>query len=125
VRILPGVLQARDREETRRILFSWLEQIGDPAPCSPCAALPDSIQSKPRLGWIRIRDRSLLGLDLSDRLKKIYGNRPANPDDQRQRWNAFQFGSIDSAKARSHRISGDARRSRPYALARQTTTALR
>jgi hypothetical protein len=81
LRILPEVLQARDRDETQRILASWLEQTGDPAPCSPCATLPDSIQSKPRLGWIR--DRSLLGRDLSDRLKKIYNSRPANPEDQR------------------------------------------
>ena len=122
MQILPEVLSARDRDETRRILSSWLEQIGDPAPCSQCATLPDSIQSKPRLGWIR--DRSLLGRDLSHRLKKIYDNRLANPDDQRQRWNVFQFRSIDSPKARSHRILGDVRRSRPYALARQTTTAL-
>lgn len=81
LRIIPEVLSARDRDETRRILSSWLEQIGDPAPCSPCATLPDSIQSKPRLDWIR--DRSLLGRDLSDRLRKIYDSRPANPDDQR------------------------------------------
>lgn len=81
LRIVPEVLSARDRDETRRILSSWLEQIGDPAPCSPCATLPDSIQSKPRIGWIR--DRSLLGRDLCDRLRTIYDNRPANPDDQR------------------------------------------
>jgi C-terminal processing protease CtpA/Prc len=81
LRIMPEVLQARDREDTRRLLGSWLDSVGDPAPCSPCAGLPDSIQTKPRLEWIR--DRDLLGRELSDRLKKIYDNRVANPDDQR------------------------------------------
>jgi C-terminal processing protease CtpA/Prc len=80
LRIIPAVQQARDRDETRRILVSWLDEVGDPAPCSSCAKLPDSIQSKPRIDWIR--DRSLLGRDLSDRLRKIHDNRPANPDDQ-------------------------------------------
>jgi C-terminal processing protease CtpA/Prc len=80
VRIIPSVLEARDRDETRRILSTWIDLIGEPAPCSPCAKLPDSIQAKPRIDWIR--DRSLLGKDLSDRLRKIYDNRPARPDQE-------------------------------------------
>lgn len=78
LRIIPAVLPTRDREETRRVLASWLEQVGEPDPCSPCADQPDSIQSKPRIEWIR--DRSLLGRDLSDRLRKIHENRPGRPD---------------------------------------------
>lgn len=102
VRIIPKVLQARDRDDTRRILSAWLEQVGDPAPCSPCAKLPDSIQAKPPIDWIH--DHSLLGRDLSDRLEKIYDDRPANPDDQKHvdlnsgvRNPLFYEESVDSA----------------------------
>lgn len=78
VGLVPAVLEAPDRDETRRILTSWLDRIGEPAPCSPCAELPDSIQTKPPIEWIG--DRSLLGRDLSERLTKVYENRPAAPD---------------------------------------------
>ncbi len=102
LRLIPQVQEARDHDDTRRVLSAWLDELGDPAPCSPCATLPDSIQTKPPIAWIR--DRGLLGRDLSDRLQKIYENRPADPDDQGHvdlspgvRNPHFYEGSVDSA----------------------------
>jgi len=81
IRILPECLRAIDRESFRQFLGAWLDQIGEPGPCAPCAELPDSLQSRPRLDWIR--DRSLLDRRLSDRLDTVYKHRLSGADQAR------------------------------------------
>ena len=75
-RVIPEIAAAKGRPEASAVLTKWLERIGDPAPCSPCAAEPDSAYMLPRIGWIR--DSRALGADLSARLNRIHANRDAD-----------------------------------------------
>ena len=75
-RILPSLLDARDRMSARVILEEWLDDLGDPDSCGPCAVLPADSYLSPDIDWIR--DRGLLGDEVSGRLELIYNRRPAN-----------------------------------------------
>jgi hypothetical protein len=77
-RILPPVLKARDRAAAAALLEKWVDGLGAPPACGPCAELPDSAQMLPRLEWIR--DRARLGNDLTTRLQRIHRNRDADGD---------------------------------------------
>jgi C-terminal processing protease CtpA/Prc len=77
-RVLPEVLAAKSRTEASAALTRWLDRIGAPPACDPCATEPDSVYMLPRLGWIR--DSKALGADLSARLARIYTNRDADGD---------------------------------------------
>ena len=72
-RVLPTVLGARDRRQAIRAINRWLDRVGMPPPCRPCAAPPESAQALPRVEWIR--DRKGLGEDLSKRLVRVHRNR--------------------------------------------------
>lgn len=73
-RVMPNVLAAKSRAEAAKAIVAWLDRVGEPPPCQPCATLPDSAALRPRIEWIH--DRRLLGRDLSERLERIYQNRP-------------------------------------------------
>lgn len=74
LRVLPAVLAAPDTPALRTILEQWVAQIGDVAPCDPCARLDDTkLHLRPRLEWIA--DTDLLGESLSKQLQTIYRNR--------------------------------------------------
>ena len=77
-RIVPEVLAASDTPSFRRVMLAWLDRIGRPVPCDPCAdPVPDDLQFAPDLDWIR--DTTRLGGDLSSRLVEIHARRPATP----------------------------------------------
>lgn len=75
-RVLPGVLAAKDKHDAQRTMTAWLDRLGAPAPCTVCAALPDSVHLQARTRWTR--DEKLLGKPMVKQLKAIYENRPAD-----------------------------------------------
>ena len=75
-RILPSLLDARDRMSARVTLEEWLGDLGDPDSCGRCAVLPADSHLSPDIDWIG--DRGLLGDEVSGRLELIYNRRPAN-----------------------------------------------
>jgi C-terminal processing protease CtpA/Prc len=77
-RVLPDVMEAADRDAVLAALVAWLERIGMPDPCDPCAVLPSDLQLAPDLAWIA--DRSALGGSLSERLLGIHAARPADAE---------------------------------------------
>jgi hypothetical protein len=72
-RVLPEVLGAADRDERNRVLSRWVEKLGVPEKCDPCAKAPMDVHLSPRLGWIE--DAGLLGPGLSLQLRSIHANR--------------------------------------------------
>lgn len=77
-RVLPGVLRAADRARLRRVLLEWVDRVGVPERCGPCASEPADAQLLPSLAWIR--DTALLGPALSHRMRQIHRNRFAGPE---------------------------------------------
>lgn len=75
-RVLPGVLAAKGRADAPAVLAKWIDRVGDPPACDPCATPPDSAYLLPRTAWIH--DRKGLGEDLSARLERILVNRDAD-----------------------------------------------
>ena len=75
-RVLPELLAAKGRPEASAVLAKWIDRIGDPPACDPCATPPDSAYLLPRTAWIL--DRKNLGEDLSKRLERIDANRDAD-----------------------------------------------
>lgn len=73
-RVMPSVLQARDRAAAARTVSTWLTGLGKIKECSPCAALPLDTHLTPDIVWIR--DVASLGRDLSGGLVSIHRNRP-------------------------------------------------
>jgi C-terminal processing protease CtpA/Prc len=76
LRVLPSVLEASDSDEALAAMASWLSEIGDPAPCDPCARPTLDPHLQPEIDWIR--DRELLGEDLSQTLQRMHERRPAS-----------------------------------------------
>jgi C-terminal processing protease CtpA/Prc len=73
-RILPAILAAHDRPTANAALLHWIEDLGDVAPCKPCAKLDESdLDFRPDLDWIA--NAALLGADLSESLRSIRDNR--------------------------------------------------
>lgn len=72
-RVLPLVLAAPDRPALQRVLADWIDRIGVPQGCDPCAAGVSDAHLLPPLAWIE--DVSLLGEALSRRLQSIHANR--------------------------------------------------
>ncbi|MCB1037087.1 MAG: hypothetical protein KDD47_24885, partial [Acidobacteria bacterium] len=72
-RVLPEVLGAADAEERNRALSRWLEKVGLPEACDPCATAPENAHLLPRLDWIR--DEAQLGSKLSHKLRVVHANR--------------------------------------------------
>ncbi|MGH9868687.1 MAG: S41 family peptidase [Candidatus Polarisedimenticolia bacterium] len=75
-RILPRVLEAKDRASAAGALAGWVAGLGAPAPCSPCATPPDGPWISPDLAWLR--DRETLGEELAGLLQKVLDNRHAS-----------------------------------------------
>lgn len=76
-RILPAVAKAKTRDAAARAMVRWIDRVGMPPPCRPCATLTDSAAIAPPVGWIH--DRSLTR-DLSTRLERIYRDRTTGDD---------------------------------------------
>src|SRR5579872_4016502 len=73
-RILPAVLSSPDRNAANSALLRWIDGLGAVTPCKSCVTLSDSdLYMRPQLDWIS--DQTLLGKDLSTRLRYIYANR--------------------------------------------------
>lgn len=77
-RILPDVLDAGGLAETRDVLVDWIDRLGVPESCDPCAEDPDDIHLFPRLDWLAEHD--LLGPELSARLQAVHAVRFAVGD---------------------------------------------
>src|SRR4029077_12490863 len=76
-RILPGVLAAPDERSANAEMSGWIARLGPIGICSACAQLKESdLQQRPDVGWIR--DRAVLGNELSAQLVSIYENRRAD-----------------------------------------------
>lgn len=73
-RVMPEVLDAADAASARELMADWIERLGDPTPCDPCAEIPADAHLLPDVEWIR--DSGLLGTRLSQRLGLIYTARP-------------------------------------------------
>jgi C-terminal processing protease CtpA/Prc len=69
-RILPAVLETADRSALNHTLTQWVDAIGVPESCDPCAEAPTDAHLLPPIDWIR--DTALLGPELSGRLQTIH-----------------------------------------------------
>lgn len=74
-RVLPAVIDAVDRAAATTAISAWLNRLGEPAPCEPCASPPRDVHLLPALDWIR--DTLALGAGLSAQLEALHRNRPA------------------------------------------------
>jgi hypothetical protein len=72
-RVLPRVLQAGDRGAALRALSEWVQSVGVPERCAPCADASENTHLLPRLDWIR--DEGLLGPVLARDLQAVHRNR--------------------------------------------------
>ncbi len=72
-RVLPSVLNASELNGLHRILTQWVDELGVPESCDPCAQLPEDAHLLPEIDWIR--DTELLGPRLSSQLQSVYTNR--------------------------------------------------
>ena len=72
-RVLPRVLSARSRSAAQTVLADWVRSLGAAPPCGTCADLPEGRPVVPRLAWLK--DRALLGADLSAQLVELYVRR--------------------------------------------------
>lgn len=77
-RVLPEVLLSRDRTSTTEIMTGWIEGLGGPEPCDPCAESPTEAHLMPEVDWVQ--DDVLLGAELSHRLDRLYRARPELPE---------------------------------------------
>lgn len=77
-RVMPLVLEAPDRPARHQVLADWVDRIGVPDGCEPCAAEVSDAHLLPALAWIE--DEDLLGQALSRRLRAIYANRFAGDE---------------------------------------------
>ncbi len=69
-RMLPKVLEAADGEALDRTLTQWVDELGLPESCDPCAVVPEAPHLMPRLDWIQ--DVESLGPALSRQLQSIH-----------------------------------------------------
>lgn len=78
LRMLPGILNARNAAEQERLIVEWIDSIGQVSQCNPCAQLsgPERLQLAPRLDWLE--DRKTMGNALRHRLRGILTNRRPN-----------------------------------------------
>lgn len=72
-RVLPDVLAAADAEARNRRLVQWVDELGVPESCDPCATPPENAQLLPRLDWID--DVEQLDTALARRLRDIHTHR--------------------------------------------------
>ena len=77
-RILPAILESADRDARNETITRWVDDLGMPAGCDPCAALPENAHLLPDLEWLE--DEDVLGATLSHRLKDIHTRRFAGDE---------------------------------------------
>ncbi len=77
-RVLPNALGAVDRDDFNQTLTQWVDELGVPNSCDPCADPPEDTHLLPRLDWIE--DAEVLGAQLSDQLQNIHKNRFSDGD---------------------------------------------
>lgn len=68
-RVLPSALAAPNRRTLDRTLAKWVEKLGVPASCNPCAKPPQHPAMLPSTAWIH--DTTLLGRRLSRDLRSV------------------------------------------------------
>src|SRR5215470_6044658 len=74
-RVLPAILEARDRAAANAVMSKWIASLGEVSRCEPCASLDDSdLHLRPDVAWIE--NEALLGQELSRSLRAIHANRP-------------------------------------------------
>ncbi|MDZ4804310.1 MAG: S41 family peptidase [Candidatus Eisenbacteria bacterium] len=69
-RLLPDVLRAKNQAERNAVLVEWIDGLGVPASCDPCAAAPVDVHLAADLAWID--DTALLGPKLAGRLQAVH-----------------------------------------------------
>lgn len=71
---LRPLLLAPDPIEQLEVQVSqWLDKLGDPASCQPCARAPTDVAQAPDLAWLE--DTTLLSASTAKRLKNVHVNR--------------------------------------------------
>ncbi len=71
---LRPLLLASDPIEQLEVQVSqWLDKLGDPASCQPCARAPTDVVQAPDLAWLE--DTTLLSATTASRLKNVHVNR--------------------------------------------------
>ncbi len=71
---LRPLLLASDPIEQLEVQVSqWLDKLGDPTPCQPCARAPKDVAQAPDLAWLE--DTTLLSATTASRLKNVHVNR--------------------------------------------------
>jgi Peptidase family S41 len=73
IEALPAILDAADASARNDALLTWLQGVGEPAVCSPCAAPPVDPYFEADIAWIH--DTALLGGPVSAYLERVYANR--------------------------------------------------
>lgn len=74
-RVLPPVLEAGDGAAARRVLADWIDDLGVPGDCDPCAGDPQDPHLLPRLDWMQT-----LSPRLSVQLQAIHERRFAGTE---------------------------------------------
>lgn len=76
-RVLPDVLGARGAEARNKVLAEWVDSLGVPDDCDPCARMPmgADVHLMPDLAWLD--ETGTLGVVLSRKLRAIHANRYA------------------------------------------------
>ncbi len=99
LRVLPAVLDAPERAACAQALVAWLDELGAPAPCAPCAEAPIDAHLAPELDWLA--DEARLGAELAARLARIHRDRFAGTA---QHYVAFvpQIGNPDFAREKAY-----------------------
>jgi len=73
-RVMPGVIAARNRAAANLAMVKWIDGLGVVRKCSPRTKLDEvNLHLRPEHHWIG--DETLLGSNLSKRLRTIFGNR--------------------------------------------------
>lgn len=80
-RVLPAMLDAHDLAEATRVVRTWADTtLGVPAPCDPCATLPDDVALAPDLAWIDALGTTDRGAELEAYLDTVYARRHPGGD---------------------------------------------
>ena len=77
-RVLPQILRAASAVERNAALLAWVQHVGEPTRCNPCASAVPEPALAPDVGWID--DEALLGEALSNYLRAVYRNRAAGAE---------------------------------------------
>ncbi|MBX9854925.1 MAG: hypothetical protein K2Y26_05345 [Gemmatimonadaceae bacterium] len=112
---LRPLLFAPDPIEQLEVQVSqWLDKLGDPASCQPCAQVPTDVAQAPDLAWLE--DTTLLSASTAKRLKNVYVNRWAGVGQSFARKSSL--GNITFVNEESYDIHPVPRDLRLLALAR-------